>query len=260
MKQCQARVLDLVEVKGGFFSLTLYEPYLAATARPGQFIHLRVGSGVAPLLRRPFSVAGADPAKGTLHLLFRCVGEGTKLLSRSREGELLDCLGPLGNCFISSGAEPAVLLAGGGGIAPLIFLAESLRAAGRELYLFYGAAKSADLLPLEQFLSPGPVVKYATEDGSAGEAGLLTAVFQRALAAGLFPGELFACGPRPFLAALAQQNQRRGYLLQVSLEERMACAVGACQGCAVLIRRNGREDYLRVCREGPVFQSTEVVW
>ncbi|MEW5919961.1 MAG: dihydroorotate dehydrogenase electron transfer subunit [Bacillota bacterium] len=260
MRQCRARVLALQEVNREFYSLILHEPYLAATVQPGQFLHLRVDSGLSPLLRRPFSVAGAFPGTGTVRLLFRCVGEGTKLLCRVREGDLLDCLGPLGTPFTPAGADPAVLLAGGTGIAPLLYLAESLLAAGRGVHLFYGATGAAALLPLERFLSPGLLIHYATEDGTAGEQGLLPDVFQRALDNGLLPGELFACGPRPFLAALARGNQRWRFPLQISLEERMACGIGACQGCAVLIQKDGVTAYARVCREGPVFRSEEVVW
>lgn len=261
MRQCRARVFDLQEINRDYYSLILHEPYLARKVQPGQFIHLRIGSGFFPLLRRPFSVAGASAENGTIRLLFRCVGEGTKLLCQVREGDQLDCLGPLGSHFEVARREPSVLLAGGSGIAPLLYLAERLLAAGRGVHLFYGATSKAALLPLERFFPPGPLtIHYATEDGSAGEQGLLPAVFQRALEHGLLPGEMFACGPRPFLAALVQSNLQRGFPLQVSLEEYMACGIGACQGCAVLIRKQGTTDYARVCREGPVFRSEEVVW
>jgi len=260
LKQCSAQVRELEEVREGFYYLALEEPYLAATALPGQFLHLRVTTTFDPLLRRPFSVAGTSPQTGIVRLFFRRLGTGTKLLSCLRRGDPLDCLGPLGSPFMPAGKSPAVLLAGGTGIAPLLFLAEKLGGTGDEVYLFYGAATAASLLPVERFLPSGPRLFYVTADGSAGETGLLTDAFRRALEKGLVPGELFACGPRPFLAILAEENRRWGYPLQVSLEENMACGLGACQGCAVLLQKDGKRTYARVCREGPVFCDAEVVW
>lgn len=260
MKQCMALVREIEEVREGFYYLALEEPYLAAAALPGQFLQLRVTHTLDPLLRRPFSVAGTSPQTGIVRLFFRRLGAGTKLLSRLRSGDHLDCLGPLGSPFLPAGKSPAVLLAGGTGIAPLMFLAQKLGSAGDEVCLFYGAATAAALLPVERFLPYGPRLYYVTEDGSAGEAGLLTGAFERALEKGLVPGELFACGPRPLLALLAEKNRRWGYPLQVSLEENMACGVGACQGCAVLVQKDGEKAYARVCREGPVFYGAEVVW
>ncbi len=260
MKQCRALVRKLEEISPYFYYLTLEEPYLAQAAQPGQFLYLRVSTGLSPLLRRPFSVAGTSPAAGTVLLLFRRVGAGTDLLSCLQEGDRLDCLGPLGTPFTYYGSEPAVLLAGGVGVAPLLFLGESLLNGGKSVHLFYGAADATALLPVERFLSPGVLIHYITEDGSVGEQGKLPQAFQRALDRGLSPGELFACGPRPLLAVLARENGQWGYPLQVSLEENMACGVGACQGCSVLIQKDGETVYERVCREGPVFHSKEVVW
>ena len=251
---------NIEEVSLHFYCLTLEEPYLAHAARPGQFLHLRVSTGLSPLLRRPFSVAGTSPAAGTVRLLFRRVGAGTDFLSCLQEGASLDCLGPLGTPFTSCGKEPAVLLAGGAGVAPLLFLGESLLNAGGKVHLFYGAADATALLPVERFLPPGFLIHYVTEDGSAGEQGLLPHAFESSLERGLVPGELFACGPRPLLAVLAHKNRRWGYPMQVSLEENMACGVGACQGCSVLIQKGDTAVYERVCREGPVYSSNEVVW
>ena len=260
MKQCQALVREINEISPYFYCLTLEESYLAQTAQPGQFLHLRIGNGIAPLLRRPFSVAGTSPATGMIRLLFRRVGAGTELLSCMSEGDWLDCLGPLGTPFSSVGRDPVVLLAGGAGVAPLLFLGESLLSAGKKVHLFYGAADATALLPVERFLSSGILIHFATEDGSVGEHGKLPDVFKLALNKGLAPGELFACGPLPLLSVLANENQRWGLPMQVSLEENMACGVGACQGCAVLIKEDGETVYKRVCREGPVFNSSEVVW
>lgn len=260
MKQCRALVRDLEVLNAECYRLTLEEPYLAREARPGQFLHLRTASGFSPLLRRPFSVAGTNPADGLVHLLIRRAGTGTELLSCLQQGDLLDCLGPLGNPFQPGEREPFVLLAGGIGVAPLLFLGEQLQSAGKKVLLFYGAASKEALLPIDSFLPSQTAMQLVTEDGSMGERGMLPDAFQRALSSGLVPGEIFACGPRPLLALLAQKNTAWGYPMQVSLEENMACGIGACQGCAVLLNRDGKKAYERVCREGPVFWSEEVVW
>ena len=260
MKQCRALVREIEEVSRNFYCLHLEEPYLAHASQPGQFLHLRVGKGLSPLLRRPFSVAGTFPATGIVRLLFRRVGAGTEILSCLKEGDWLDCLGPLGTTFTPCNRDQVVLLAGGAGVAPLLFLGENLFHAGKIVHLFYGAADATALLPVERFLAPGVLINLVTEDGSAGEQGKLPDAFRRALDRGLAPGELFACGPRSLLAVLAHENKQWGYPMQVSLEENMACGVGACQGCAVLIEKDGERLYERVCREGPVYSSKEVVW
>lgn len=261
-----AQVLALEKLNVHDYLLLLAEPRLAAQASPGQFLHIRVRDSLVPFLRRPFSVAGTSPEKGTLQIIFRVIGEGTAVLSRVKKGSTLTCLGPLGKGFKSaSHLSPAVLLAGGMGVVPLFFLAHLLSKEQKKIHLYYGVASTAGLLPLERFLPRETEVHLATEDGSKGYHGTVTALLAKDLQDSLKPGELFACGPRPMLRVLAGQSRKWNLPLQLSLEERMACGLGACQGCAVKIRRGGKTgeknpSYGLVCHDGPVFDVREVEW
>ena len=257
-----ARVLALEELIAHHYLLLLEEPQLASQAYPGQFLHLRVRDSLAPFLRRPFSIAGVSPDKGTLQIVFRVVGEGTAVLSRVKKGSLLACLGPLGKGFkLSPHFSQAILLAGGMGIAPLLFLAQALAKEQRKAALFYGTASAAELLPLSRFLPRATEVYLATEDGGRGYHGRVTELLAETLQGGsLKPAALFACGPRLMLRALVAQNRDWEFPLQLSLEENMACGLGACQGCAVKIRQGDRTSYRMVCSDGPVFEGQEVEW
>lgn len=256
-----ARVLNLEKLTASDYLLLLEEPQFAVQASPGQFLHIRIKDSLAPFLRRPFSVAGAPPGKGVLQIIFRVVGKGTAVLSQAKRGTRLTCLGPLGKGFKPTpGLSPAVLLAGGMGVAPLLFLAHLLAKEQKKILLFYGVASITELLPLKKFLPPQVELHLATDDGTSGYRGPVTALLAEALQGGLKPGEMFACGPRPMLQAVAGQNRGWNFPLQVSLEERMACGLGACQGCAVKIRQGGESSYRMVCCDGPVFDGQEVIW
>lgn len=257
----KARVVAIEELAKHYYYLLLEEPHLATQSLPGQFLHIRIGESLISFLRRPFSVAGTSPQKGTVQVIFRLAGEGTAILSKVKKDAALDCLGPLGKGFRAFPSSlPAVLLAGGIGVAPLLFLARALAGKERKVILFYGAASGTKLLPLKRFLPYETEVHLATEDGSSGYHGRVTALFEDALRSGLPPAELFACGPRPMLQALAMKNKFWNFPLQFSLEERMACGLGACQGCAVSIRKGEKSTYRLVCRDGPVFDAQEVEW
>jgi dihydroorotate dehydrogenase electron transfer subunit len=257
----KARVLKIEEIFSGCFFLQLKERRIAGDSLPGQFLHVRIADNTVPFLRRPFSIAGASPRKGTVEIIFRVAGEGTRILSRLQKDDILDCLGPLGTPFSPGKGFPvSILLAGGVGIAPLLFLAGTLAGIRGKILVYYGAPRSGELFPLDQFLPPNAEVFLATEDGSAGFQGLVTDLFESSLTDGLERAEIFACGPEPMLKTLAGKNRSWGYPMQLSLEERMACGIGACQGCAVQARREGKTGYLRVCRDGPVFNFQEVIW
>ncbi len=257
----KARVLKIEEIFSGCFFLQLEEQRIAGDSLPGQFLHVRVADNTVPFLRRPFSIAGASPRNGTVEIIFRVVGEGTRILSRLQKDEFLDCLGPLGTPFSPGKEFPvSILLAGGAGIAPLLFLAGTLAGKREKILVYYGTPNSGELLPPDKLLPPGVDVFLATEDGSAGFHGLVTDLFERSLKDDPGRAEIFACGPEAMLKTLAEKNRSWGFPMQLSLEERMACGIGACQGCAVQAHRENKTGYLRVCRDGPVFNSQEVVW
>jgi len=258
----EARIADIEEVAAGCFSLVLEQRGIAEEASPGQFIFIRINNSLTPFLRRPFSIAGVWPETGLLQIFFSLRGEGTEILSRKRRGDILDSFGPMGTGF-SPGDDPSltVLLGGGIGMAPLLFLARNLQERQKKIVLFYGASQSDQLIPLQRFLSSDIEINLATDDGSSGFKGFVTDLFQSRLQDGMQPEEIFACGPRQMMQNLMNMEIANSIKMQFSMEERMACGIGACRGCVVEIRSSTDEKvYKRVCRDGPVFNSSEVVW
>lgn len=241
------------------FLMGLRAPEMVARAAPGQFVMIRVRPGLDPLLRRPFSLCGV---RGDLCLvLYRVVGRGTGLMAGTRPGARLDVLGPLGRGFrLPARGEALVLVGGGMGVAPLLFLAG--RAEGRPLRLLTGFATGADRVPLERVGGPLPDLRLATDDGSAGHAGPVTDLLEACLGEDAFGGgsplSVCACGPRPMLKKVAALTRARRVSCQVSLEAAMACGLGACQGCAV--RAADGRSYRHVCRDGPVFSAEDIDW
>ncbi|UCH77337.1 MAG: dihydroorotate dehydrogenase electron transfer subunit [Candidatus Coatesbacteria bacterium] len=255
-----------VEPQGEACLLRLASPALAAAVRPFQFLLVRVpGGGFA--LRRPFSVFDARGEE--VEVLIRPVGEGTARLGAVAVGEKLDLLGPLGQTF-SPPAE-ALYVAGGVGVAGLFFaVAEEVRA-GRQPELLFGAATEAALYGRGRLETLGVEATYVTEDGSCGERGLATEhlpgaatgqekLMSAAMAETLPPyaRAVVACGPRPMYQALFRSLGEEARLYVV-MEERMACGVGACRGCAVPAREP-EGGYLAVCQEGPVIEASRLDW
>jgi len=231
------------------FLLSFISPRLAAKSRPGQFVHLKP-SGPSPLLlRRPFSI---NRIKGkNIYLMYRVVGRGTSLLSSLVKGAKLEVTGPLGKGFeISRRYKEHVILAGGMGLAPMQFLADRLKSMKMDTRLFFGCSGKNDLLPCS---APGKVI--ATDDGSCGYQGFVTEAFLSRLNRYTRP-VVYACGPWPMLKQTARICRENNIDCQVSLEAFMACGVGACQGCVV----KGVNEYLTVCRQGPVFNSLDIDW
>ena len=232
---------------------------LAGAAEPGQFVQVRVSSGSDPFLRRTFSLCGADRASGVIHLLVDVVGPGTRLLCGLKCGGTLDIIGPLGTGFDLRFGNPGrcILVAGGVGAAPLIFLAERLAKEGfRPVNFLMGARTSKHLEVLEEVLGSGATVTCATDDGSAGYHGFVTGLLEEQLPS-LNPGAIYVCGPHAMMRAVAAIASRFGIPCQVSLEERMACGIGACLGCAVSLADGGMA---RSCKEGPVFDAGRLAW
>lgn len=253
-------VVSIGEVRPGHYSLRICAPEIARISRPGQFLHILCGTGTAPLLRRPISICRADPASGLLEVIFRVVGEGTALLSRARPGERIDVMGPLGSKFQfpePGHARDAVIVGGGVGIPPLLFLAEILRKEhpGADVHVLLGGRSAEFILCDEAFRSIGCPPEIATDDGSLGHHGLVTDLLSLRLSRNTV-GMVYTCGPTPMLKAVANLCGRAGTPCQASFEARMACGVGACLSC-VIPTRGG---YRRVCTEGPVFPADEIAW
>jgi dihydroorotate dehydrogenase electron transfer subunit len=249
-----------------FFRLTVEFPELARDALPGQFVTLAVPFPGLQILRRPFSIHRVTPG-GHVQLLIKVVGQCTMLLAETRPGRTVDVLGPLGcGVFNPAADRPRVLLvAGGVGIAPFLFLADRLVSNARwRPALLYGGATADDLVTLDQYAALGVPVHVTTEDGSQGRRGLVTGELRDQLDA-LDPAtvQVLACGPMPMLKAVSSLCAERGVPCQVSLENLMACGVGSCRGCVVPVVYDASGEgipYARVCHEGPVFDARQIDW
>jgi len=225
---------------------------------PGQFVHVACG-GDGRILRRPFSVF--DRGEGTASILVREAGEGSSWLKRRGPGDRLDILGPLGRGFDLCAEGGRLLVAGGAGIAPLRFLAKRLLEEGETCLVAWGMGEAAEYGVLPDVLKKEADVRLACLDGSGGHAGSavdLAMQLDRESA-----GQVYACGPREMLLSLAarmEEVDREGLArLQVSVEERMACGVGVCRGCAVPVAEPPGA-YRAACSDGPVFRGDELDW
>jgi dihydroorotate dehydrogenase electron transfer subunit len=227
------------------FLLTIVDKKIAATSKPGQFVNIRVRDSHYPLLRRPLSVFSASGE--AFDILYKVVGEGTEVLSKRSPGEELDVIGPLGNPFSFEDYGSLLLVAGGIGVAPLHFL--GARAGDRKVTTLIGARTKEEVLCESRFAGFGEVA-VATEDGSYGTKGLVTDLLKTIET----PDIIFACGPEGMLRAIKSYSQSHSIPCQLSLEQRMACGMGVCLGCAV----PAKGGYKYVCKDGPVFRAEEV--
>lgn len=242
---------------GDVFRLTVQAPRIAAAAQPGQFVMVRAGDTLDPLLRRPLSIHQVLP-DGGLRLLFKVVGKGTGLLAELRPGLKLDLIGPLGRGFNLVPTGPACLIGGGMGMAPLYFLAQRLLRGkpgpGHDQVLL-GARNRAELeLPAAEFSGLGYSLHLATDDGSLGHHGLVPELLDDVLPS---VSQVYVCGPYPMMQMVALKCRTAGVACQVSLETHMACGLGVCLGCAVTVADG---SYKHVCKDGPVFAADEVLW
>jgi dihydroorotate dehydrogenase electron transfer subunit len=248
--------------------LALRAPEIAELARPGQFVMVKPARGCDPLLRRPFSIfetlREADGTPIGITLLNKQIGAGTALLYEAEPGARIACLGPLGKPFepVDPPAE-AWMVAGGVGLAPFVSLAEALQSRGTRSTLFYGARTGRELYYVDTFERLGVRTVLATEDGSRGVRGLITAPLAdafRALASARSV-QLYVCGPTPMMRAVAHLADANGRHCDVSLEQVMGCGLGGCYSCVVLARdASGGAHFVRSCLDGPVFDSRRIVW
>lgn len=248
VKAC--RIEEKRELCGGIFDVTVRADALAQAAQPGQFAHLLVPGKT---LRRPISICEIDRNAGTLRFVFQVRGEGTEILSRFDVGDCYDILAPLGHGFVLGDTSRRALFVGGGiGVPPLL---EAAKAYGKNAVVVLGFRSRNAVILQEDFEKYGCKVLIATDDGSAGFHGLVTDCMKDEPA-----DVIFACGPTPMLKAVCAAADQRKIPCQISLEERMACGIGACLGCACKLRNGEKEYYGHVCKDGPVFDYQIVVW
>jgi dihydroorotate dehydrogenase electron transfer subunit len=249
------------EIARDTFLMGLRSPEIVATAKPGQFIMIRVGPGIDPLLRRPFSICAVQDDE-LLLILYRVVGKGTAIMAEASGGNTFSVLGPLGKGFaLPDPHKQSILVAGGIGVAPLLFLAQSTRTGPVQLMMGFGSA--VEIISLDLILDRTMNFIIATDDGSAGHAGPVTDLLEARLNQDEFEGNaasIFTCGPEPMMKKVAAMALKHDIPCQASLEAVMACGIGACQGCSVKASSKEDHTYFHVCTDGPVFPVKAIDW
>jgi len=251
----EAKILSQNKIKDSYWHCELSSAKVAKHVLPGQFINIRMSDKCDPLLRRPISVHGVKGER--IEILYEVVGKATEILSRKKAGELLDIIGPLGNGFKRKAAKEQIIVSGGMGVAPLVFLTQRL--GGAKTTALIGARTKSQLLCVNDFKKLGCSVRAATDDGSAGFKGKVSDLLIELLRKPKTENRarnIYACGPRAMLKAISDISIKYAVPAQVSLEEHMSCGIGACLGCMV----KTKEGLKRVCKEGPVFNAQDLIW
>ncbi len=244
--------------RGPYATLTLRGEVIPS--HPGQFYMLRGDWGLSPLLGRPISILGEEAARSEVRFLVKAVGEGSRILHALEPGDVVHATGPLGSGFPLSGWDPqspVILLAGGVGVPPMVYLASRLSESGAGIIFCQGARTKEDLLLLDELEEMGVTPHLATDDGSAGHKGVVTELLARELE--YQPGAVFACGPEAMLRSAARLCKGKAPCY-VSLEAAMGCGYGVCLSCVTQVTKEGRTANQRICKEGPVFDAEALPW
>ena len=257
MKQEKTTVVEHHNFQGEYRILHLAAPEIGPLVKPGQFLHLLIPHLGDRVLRRPFSIYKADAAG--VSILYKPVGRGTDSMKPLQPGDTVDIIGPLGNGYpeLEKGKFP-VLVAGGYGNAALYLKAKELPVKG---IAFFGGRTAEDILCVEEFKALGWEVRPTTNDGSLGTKGLVTADFDPWMAEqDIQKLELFVCGPGPMLKAMGDRAMKHDFTAWLSMDENMACGVGACLTCVIKRKTADGWEWARCCKDGPVFESREILW
>jgi dihydroorotate dehydrogenase electron transfer subunit len=235
------------------FILVLHAPELLPQILPGQFVQVLVKDSSSTFLRRPFSIHTIDQAMNTFSLLIQIKGEGTRHLSLCKEGDKLNVMYPLGNSFTWPSGKNVLLVGGGCGVAPLLFLASWLKEQEKNVTILTGWKRKEDIFEKETYQKYGDLL-VTTEDGSEGETGMVInhSIFKQVNSF----DRIYCCGPDRMMRTIAHIAERKGIECEVSLENTMACGFGVCL-CCITPTQHGNQ---RVCIEGPVFNTKELNW
>ncbi|MBU1087357.1 MAG: dihydroorotate dehydrogenase electron transfer subunit [Candidatus Omnitrophica bacterium] len=273
----KAKIEKNQQLSASVYYLELSMPKIPAKLKPGHFVHIRLMHTNDPLLRRPLSVNRIVERKlknkiiRNIGIVYKIVGKGTNLLKEMAAGEQVDVLGPLGNGFelaCLKPKQPIILVSGGMGIAPLVFLAQTLSKAipEKQITAFLGMDTKKNLILADNLKKLGCAVHISTDDGSQGFKGYVSELLEKKLLK-LKPNELnpyiYACGPKPMLKAVGMVAAKFNLSGQVSLDEMMGCGIGACLGCVIKtvdLKKQQPFVYKRICKDGPVFGINEILW
>ncbi len=256
-KHLSEPILNIKNISGSIFSITVKSAYIADNAAAGQFISIRCTDDLYTILRRPISICYVDMEKQTFNIVVEVRGKGTKALCSKSKGRKLDFLGPLGNPFYMSSKYERIAVVGGGiGIFPLLFLLKKSSSDIR--YAFLGFKDKDSTVLLKEFKKSSTRLVISTDDGSYGVKGTVTEAFDKFVQNNNVD-IVYTCGPLPMMKKVVDIAKNSGIKSQVSLEQRMGCGIGACLVCACKIRQGNDWKYGHVCKDGPVFWSDDVI-
>lgn len=246
--QCMCKVIENKELCQNMFELVLDCPEIAKEAKAGQFLHIKISSGLDPLLRRPISISRICMDKGYISLIYQIIGRGTKEMAALKAGEELDVMGPFGNGFPIIPGKKCAVVGGGMGVAPLLELA--CRLEDCDAYLGFRCST----FKLDEYKAACTELHIATEDGSTGGKGYVTDIINNIKKYDV----VYTCGPKPMMKKVKELCEINSVQCFVSVEERMGCGIGACLVCACKIKQGASWHYKKVCTDGPVFEASEV--
>lgn len=256
----KAKLVAKEELIPGIFKFSVQADEIVQEAKPGNFIEIRVNDDIELFLRRPISIYNMDKENGILEFIFQEKGKGTKILSKKAVGDLVDIVGPLGyGTFKYSNYENIAIIGGGIGVFPLYELAKNAKSDNKNVNVYLGF-RNKDFVVLEsEFNKVSNNLTITTDDGSYSEKGFAIDFLKEDIENGKIDS-IFACGPLPMLKAVRQLAIEKNIPCQISLEEKMACGLGVCLGCAVKTAASSKEspEYWHVCKAGPVFQAKDV--
>ncbi len=237
------------KINKDYFIIYIKNKEFALKSKPGQFFELLPMGNYKGLLRKPISIYNIE--NDTIGFMIKKIGYGTKYLSQLKVGDFIDFLGPLGNSFNIPMNQKVMLISGGIGYAPLFYLSKELKNKHNSVIWIHGGRSEKDIFDSN-------IMNY-TNDGSYGKKGFVTSNLEKILEVEKIE-KVFTCGPQIMMKEISKITQKKEINTEVSLESYMACGIGVCKGCSVLIKKNNENVYKTVCKDGPIFNSKEVVW
>ena len=249
-------LIENINLNDNYYRMRIEAPQIARKAKPGQFVMLSMWKNKDPFLKRPFSFYRIESDSGTFDILYKEIGKGTQIMAKSKVGDLVELIGPLGNGFmIPENTNNIAVVARGIGIATLMPLILESKKRGIAIYAFLSAQTGSLLLCSNEINSISEKVFYTTDDGSKGAKGIVTNFLENILKKEVID-VVYVCGSTRLTKHIRNLQRKYNFLAFVSLEEHMACGIGACKGCV----HKTKDGYKRVCKEGPIFPVEEVIF
>ena len=248
-------VLNNVKLADNLYKMTIKSVYISENGKPGSFVNVECCEGINTILRRPISICDIDRKKGQFEIAYKIVGTGTRFLKNLKKGDIVNFVGPLGNSFPLINSGNVLVIGGGIGVFPLLYLSKNLIT---ETDIVLGFKNKSEIVLKKEFQKNSKTLKIVTDDGSYGEKGFVTDNLDEILQDTKY-STIYASGPEPMLRKVKKIGERKGIRTYISLEQRMGCGIGACLVCSVKLKDGDDFRYGRVCKDGPVFDSREVV-